>query len=163
MVKLEHANFVVKDIEATLDFILTAFPDWRVRGGGDMKWYGKPRRWLHVGDDDYYVTLNDDGEGENRDLSGHQIGLAHLGFVVDDLDAVIARLKAKGYRVDNDGAEHPFRRNVYFIEPAGFEFEFVEYLSDDPKERNLYDTELVAIADTDEDGAAQGKATEPAL
>ena len=140
MVRFEHANLVVADIETTLDFILTAFPHWTVRGQGNMEWHGKPRRWLHVGDDDYYVTLNDDGEGENRDLTGHKPGLAHLGFVVDDLDGIVGRLEAKGHRIDIQGPEHPFRRNVYFLDPAGFQFEFVEYLSDDAGERNRYDT-----------------------
>ena len=139
MIRFEHANLVVTDIAATLDFILTAFPGWRVRGGGEMEWHGKPRRWLHVGDDDTYITLNDDGEGENRDLAGHAPGLAHLGFVVDDLDGVIARLEAKGHRIHIEGAGQPFRNNVYFLDPAGFEFEFVQYLSDDPAERNSYD------------------------
>ena len=57
MIRLEHANLVVKDISATLDFIQTAFPDWKIRGQGEMTWHGKPRRWLHVGDDDYLLTL----------------------------------------------------------------------------------------------------------
>ena len=139
MVRFEHANLVVANIEATLDFILTAFPHWSVRGQGNMEWHGKPRRWLHVGDDDYYVTLNDDGEGDNRDLTGHQPGLAHLGFVVDDLDGIVERLEAKGHRIDIEGPEHPFRRNIYFLDPAGFQFEFVQYLSDDAGERNRYD------------------------
>ena len=94
--RLEHANLVVAAIEPTLDFILTAIPEWQVRGQGRMEWHGKPRRWLHVGDDDYYLTLNDDGEGANRDLTGHTSGLAHLAFVVDDLNGVIERLEAKG-------------------------------------------------------------------
>ena len=139
MVRFEHANLVVADIEATLDFILTAFPNWSVRGQGEMEWHGKPRRWLHVGDDDYYVTLNDDGEGENRDLTGHRPGLAHLGFVVDDLGGIVERLQAKGHRIDIEGPEHPYRKNIYFLDPAGFQFEFVEYLSDDVGERNRYD------------------------
>ena len=138
MIRLEHANLVVHDILATLDFIQTAFPGWKIRGQGEMTWYGKPRRWLHVGDDDYYLTLNDDGEGENRDLSGHAPGLAHLGFVVDDVDGIIERLEAKGYRIDVELAEHSFRKNVYFVDPAGFQFEFMEYLSDEPGERNRY-------------------------
>ena len=138
MVRLEHANLVVRDIAETLDFLQTAFPSWRVRGEGRMEWHGKPRRWLHVGDDDYYVTLNDDGEGEIRELTGHSPGLAHLGFVVDDVDAVIARLEAKAYEIDIDAADHPFRKNVYFLDPAGFQFEFIQYLSDDPSDRNQY-------------------------
>ena len=41
MIRLEHANLVVKDIPATLDFIQTAFPDWKIRGQGEMTWHGK--------------------------------------------------------------------------------------------------------------------------
>ena len=37
---------------------------------------------------------------------------------------------------DHDGAIEPFRKNVYYVDPNGFEVEFVEYLSDDPEERN---------------------------
>ena len=140
MVRMEHANLVVRDIAASLAFLQTAFPTWRVRGQGENNWRGKPRRWLHVGDDDYYVTLNDGAEGEGRALSGHAPGLAHLGFVVDDVDGVIRRLEAKGFRIAVSGGEHPFRKTVYFIDPAGVEFEFMQYLSDKPSERNRYES-----------------------
>lgn len=135
--RLEHANIVLTDIEPALAFLRAAFPDWRVRGEGRSEWYGKPRRWLHFGDDDFYVTLNDDGEGAPRALDGHQPGLAHLGFVVPSLDDVITRLKAAGHEIDHQGPEHPFRRNVYYV-VDGLEFEFVEYFSDKPEEKNLY-------------------------
>jgi catechol 2,3-dioxygenase-like lactoylglutathione lyase family enzyme len=138
MPRLEHANIVVADIEPTLAFLKAAFPQWRVRGEGRDEWCGKPRRWLHFGDDGFYVTLNDNGEGKQRDLAGHAPGLAHLGFEVSSLDEVIGRLKEAGHEVDHSGPDHPHRRNAYFIDAAGLEFEFVEYLSDRPEERNLY-------------------------
>lgn len=138
MNRLEHANLVVKDIAATLDFIQTAFPEWKVRGKGVNSWYGKERNWLHVGDDNYYLTLNDGAEGEIRDLSGHAPGLAHLGFAVDDADAIVARLEAKGFPIRVKDTEHPFRKTYYFVDPAGFEFEFMQYLSDKNEERNQY-------------------------
>jgi len=136
--RLEHANIVVADLEPTLKFLQAAFPEWRVRHEAAGQWSGKPRRWLHFGDDDYYVTLNDNGEGRQRDLNGHAPGLAHLGFAVASLDDVVARLERAGYEVSHHGEAHPHRRNVYFIDPAGLEFEFVEYLSGDRAERNLY-------------------------
>ena len=43
---------------------------------------------------------------------------------------------AAGYEPSHAGAENPHRRNVYFIDPHGFEVEFVEYGSDVPAERN---------------------------
>jgi len=139
MIHLEHLNLVVEDLPKTLHFYRAAFPHWKVRGGGEASWHGKPRDWVHFGDDYQYLTFNNDGVGENRDLTGHQIGLAHFAFVTDNLDAVIQRLKTAGYPADKEGAEDDFRRNVYYLDPNGYEVEFVQYLSDIPSERNRYD------------------------
>ena len=142
MVRLEHVNLVVEEIQPTLDFLLTAFPEWRVRGEGDMTWGmvgdGSTRHWLHVGDDEYYITLNDSGVGAMRDVKSTQLGVAHMGFVVDDLNAVIARLATKNKHPDIVGRDHPFRKTVYYNDPAGFQFEFLEYSSDKPSEKNMY-------------------------
>lgn len=54
---LEHINVTVRDLDRTLQFILTALPDWQVRGQGQMDWYGKPVRWLHVGHAHHYLAL----------------------------------------------------------------------------------------------------------
>ncbi len=137
MLYLEHLNLVVNDIPAAQTFYQAAFPHWRVRDQGESDWYGKRRKWLHLGDDYQYLTFNDNGEGNNRDLAGHQSGLAHFAFVTGNIDAVIERLAAAGFPVDTDGADEPYRKNVYFIDPAGFEVEFVQYLSDIPEQRNL--------------------------
>jgi len=138
MNRLEHANLVVKTIQPSLDFILTAFPEWYVRGSGEGQWAGESRNWLHVGDDDYYLTLNDGAQGSNRDLSGLTPGLAHLGFVVDDIEALMARLEAKGYAINIIGRDHPHRKTVYYIDPNGFQFEFMQYLTDDATLKNQY-------------------------
>ena len=137
MLHLEHLNLVVTDIPATLAFYQAAFPQWRVRETGASPWNGKPREWVHFGDDYQYLTFNDNGEGVNRDLAGHQPGLGHFAFVTDNIDAVTERLAAAGFKAAKDGAEEPYRRNIYYIDPAGFEVEFVQYLSDVPAERNL--------------------------
>ena len=137
MIQLEHVNMVVTDVDAALDFYQAALPHWRVRERQAGTWYGKPRTWVHFGDDYQYLVFSDNGEGENRDLSGHQVGLAHFAFVTSNLDALVSRMRAAGYEPDKDGADEPFRKNIYYIDPAGFEVEFVEYLSDIPAERNL--------------------------
>ncbi len=81
--------------------------------------------------------FGDNGEGENRDLSGHQVGLAHFAFVTSNLDALISRMADAGFPVAKNGADDIHRKNIYFYDPDGFEVEFVEYLSDLPIERNL--------------------------
>ncbi|MCJ8319738.1 MAG: VOC family protein [Colwellia sp.] len=138
MLHLEHLNLVVRDIPETLTFYQAAFPHWSIRGGDKSKWHGKPRNWVHFGDDYQYLTFNDDGIDSNRDLSGHQVGLAHFAFVTNNLNAMIERLASVGFSVDKQGAEDEYRKNVYFLDPNGFEVEFVEYLSDVPSQRNRY-------------------------
>jgi catechol 2,3-dioxygenase-like lactoylglutathione lyase family enzyme len=137
--RLEHVNLVVRDIAETLTFYRAAFPHWQVRGGGKGNWYGEPRDWVHFGDDYNYLTFNDSGVGENRDLKSMALGLSHFAFVVDDLDAVVRRLLKAGFEIAIDGGNSPHRKNIYFVDPNGFEVEFVQYLSDIPSERNLYD------------------------
>jgi catechol 2,3-dioxygenase-like lactoylglutathione lyase family enzyme len=139
MIHLEHLNLVVKDMAKTLAFYQAVFPHWSVRGGGESDWYGHPRNWLHFGDDYQYLTFNDNGTGENRDLKGHQVGLAHFAFVSSDVKGIMRRLKKAGFneRIAYTGDE--FRANVYYVDPSGYEIEFVQYFNDQPALRNQYE------------------------
>ena len=136
MIALEHINLVVRDLKATLAFYQAAFPHWRIRAEGDREWHGKPSHWIHFGDDYTYLAFSDHGEGNNRDLEGHTVGLAHFAFTVNNLDSIIKRLESKGYSIAIAGAESSVRKNCYFLDPNGYEIEFVEYLSDIPEIRN---------------------------
>lgn len=136
---LEHLNLVVRDLSQTLRFYQAIFPHWVVRGQGEQEWFGVQRTWLHFGDDYHYLTFNSDGEGENRDLSSNQLGLGHFAYVTDDIEAVISRLANVGVEPAKAGQNTAFRKNIYFVDPNGYELEFVEYLSDLPQERNDYE------------------------
>ena len=68
-------NLVVKDIKKTQEFLLIAFPEWKTRGSGTSDWYGRERSWVHIGNDDNYITLNNKAEGDNRDLKGYTFQL----------------------------------------------------------------------------------------
>lgn len=138
-ITLEHANITVARIEPALDFLLAALPQWRVRGQGRMAWVGKTITWLHVGDDDTYLALQDGGEGAGPHWEGHGLGTKHLGFVVEDLDALVARLQAAGHAPDHWGAEGPVRRSVYFSPPGLPQMEFVSYAVAEAGARNRYD------------------------
>ena len=125
-------------------YLIAAFPGWRIRGRGNEPYAGIAREWVHVGDDEDYLALTaydvpSDQKGEPRDLKSTAPGLAHLGFVVTSIDRLVERLAKKGYEPSVWGADHPARRRVYYIEGDGLEFEFVEYLTKDVKERNRYD------------------------
>jgi len=134
--QLEHLNLVVNDIDETLSFYQVAFPHWEVRTKGRSEWYGVARNWLHFGDDYNYLTFNDDGEGQNRDLTGHQVGLAHFAYRTQNVTALIERMTIAGFPPRLVGTENPHRNNAYFIDPNGYEIEFVQYFSDLPEQRN---------------------------
>ncbi|NKB72858.1 MAG: VOC family protein [Candidatus Latescibacteria bacterium] len=134
--QLEHANLTVRDMSETLNFLTTALPDFKVRGQGDS---GQVQ-WLHVGTDSSYITLNQASDPNDDDWarSGRAPGFNHLGFIVDDAEAVQRRLEEAGYQVSSAGEDHPYRKRVYFRNQEGVEWEFIQYLSDDPAQRNQY-------------------------
>jgi len=141
--RIEHVNLIVTAIDPTVKFLTAAFPHWAIRGEGGGEWAGIPRRWVHVGDDANYLTLNEfhlptAARGRHRELQSSEPGLAHIGFEVADLDKVVRQLKDAGYEPDHLGETHPHRRNLYYIDAEGLEFEFVEYSSAVPAEKNLY-------------------------
>jgi hypothetical protein len=61
--RLEHANINVGDIDEAIRFITTAFPEFRVRGRGEVE--GRP--WMHVGTDTSYLALNEFQSEGKRD------------------------------------------------------------------------------------------------
>ena len=138
MIHLAHVNLIVRDIEETLTFYRAAFPHWSIRGGDKGEWSGKPRNWIHFGDDYQYLAFGDNGVGENRDLAGHQVGLAHFAYVTDDIAGVIQRLTDAGFSIAKDGMDDEYRQNIYFLDPNGYEVEFVQYNTDIPTLRNRY-------------------------
>jgi catechol 2,3-dioxygenase-like lactoylglutathione lyase family enzyme len=134
--RLEHANLCVRDIDTMIRFLKAAFPEFQVRGEGGRD----GRRWVHVGTSDTYIALNQakaDAVGQWRPYSGEP-GLNHLAYEVDDAEALRARLKAAGYRESTVPNAHPHRKRIYFNDPEGNDWEFVQYFSKNPTERNDY-------------------------
>ena len=132
--RLEHANFNVRSIDETIRFLTTAFPEFKVRGRGVAN--GVP--WLHIGTDDSYFALNELSADSPRVAGAGEGPLNHFGCVVDDAEAVAQRLRAAGYHEGFIAPKHPHRKRIYFDDKDGLEWEFVEYLTDDPAKRNDY-------------------------
>jgi catechol 2,3-dioxygenase-like lactoylglutathione lyase family enzyme len=136
-VRLDHANLAVRDVDGAIRFLQTAFPEFEVRGEG--RTYGGGR-WVHLGTPQLYLSLFEaplPAAEKWRPYAGKP-GLNHLGFEVDDADAVRARLAAAGYDDSTVPNAHPHRKRVYFHDHEGNDWEFVQYLSDDPAKRNDY-------------------------
>ena len=135
--RLEHANICVRDIEPMISFLKTAFPEFQVRGEGTSR---DGTRWVHVGTNDTYIALGQaraDSERHWMPYSGEP-GVNHLAYEVDDVASLSVRLNAAGYRESTPPNAHPHRRRVYFYDPEGNDWEFVQYLSDDQSKRHDY-------------------------
>ena len=138
---LEHANMTVASIDESVRFLSLVFPESRVRGGGAI--HGDPERgrWVHFGDDEHYIALQENlPHTARQDVTYANDGINHLGFVVEGLDDIQARLKAAGYEMTPVSVMtgHPYRRRAYFFDGNGVEWELVEYLSEVAGERNDY-------------------------
>ncbi|PWL38942.1 lactoylglutathione lyase [Flagellimonas aquimarina] len=132
---LEHANITVNDLQEAIRFFQTAFPHFKIRGGGnDM------REWVHLGDDHTYIAIN---QAQQNDLmvtkDYDSIGINHLGFVVQNVDEIAENLLKKGYKRDYPKQVEQFRVRDYFADADGNQYEFVQYLSEVTEEKNLYD------------------------
>jgi catechol-2,3-dioxygenase len=135
--KLEHANLCVDDIDGMIKFLQTALPDFIIRHDetgidGD--------RWVHIGNDTTYIALANSTQKELSDWTPYsgKSGVNHLGYMVDNAEQVRSRLLAADYIESTVENNHPFRKRLYFYDPEGRDWEFVEYLSEKLEERNDY-------------------------
>ena len=137
IIRMEHANLSVRHFDESVRFLKAAFPDFEVRREG----LNNGRRWIHIGTDETYLALNEASvEAEERWVPYEgKPGVNHLGFEVDDVEALRERLAAAGFRDSTYPNNHPHRKRVYFYDSDGNDWEFVEYFSDDPAERNDYE------------------------
>lgn len=137
-VRLEHANLCVRDIDGMIRFLQTAVPEFRVRGEGTNQ---DGRRWVHVGTGDSYIALSQAKAEPTRRWAPYsgEPGVNHLAHEVDDVETLCSRLRGAGYRESTVPNSHPHRKRVYFYDPEGNDWEFVQYFSQDPGERNDYD------------------------
>ena len=136
-IRLEHANLNVRHFDEAVRFLTTAFPDFGIRREG----LNDGRRWMHLGTQDTYIALNEsvlDPEGLKAPYDG-QPGVNHLGYEVDDIDGIRDRLASAGFKDSTYPNSHPHRKRVYFYDADGNDWEFVQYFSDKPSERNDYD------------------------
>ncbi|MDX2360205.1 MAG: VOC family protein [Crocinitomicaceae bacterium] len=136
-VYLEHANITVQNLNSATTFFQTAFPDFKVRGGGT----DNGKQWIHLGNDVTYLALNSTVIEQELHHEKDYIknGINHIGFVVEDVEGIANRLLAAGFERDYPKQVEKFRIRDYFADADGNEFEFVQYLSDDLEERNSFE------------------------
>lgn len=121
---LEHVNVTVSDPQRTAARLCDLF-GWHIRWQGEAKDNGYT---VHVGSDDSYVAVYNKGKpiGDGIDSYSTRGGLNHIGIVVDDLDAVEAKVVEAGYAPHSHGDYEPGRR-FYFRDDDNIEIEVVSY------------------------------------
>ena len=124
--RLEHVNVTVADPDATAAMLCDLF-GWKIRWQGTAIHGG---RSIHVGSAEDYLAVYSGRDGRPPEPAGDSYatrgGLNHLGVVVDDLDAVEAAVRARGYDPHSHADYEPGRR-FYFREENGIEIEVVAY------------------------------------
>lgn len=115
--KLNHVAIVVPDIEGALAF-------WRDGLGLDLQHIEDvPSQksqvaFLPLGESEVeLVKPTTDDSGVAKFLAERGAGMHHLCFEVDDIDGMLADLKAKGIRLINESAIQLEGRKVAFIHP----------------------------------------------
>jgi len=141
-IRMEHANLHVRRFDDAVRFLKTAFPEFYVRSESASDGL----RWMHIGTDETYIALNETNvnQDSNRRPYDGTPGVNHLGYEVDDVDALQERLAAAGFTESTYPNKHPHRKRIYFYDADGNDWEFVQYFTDNPSERNDYD-----LPDTD--------------
>lgn len=115
---LEHINISVADGAGFADMLCTVF-DWHIRWEGTASdGTGQSR---HVGNDTNYIAVF---EPSGAEPAGGQFN--HLGVIVDELDAVEAKVKAYGLTPHRHADYEPGRR-FYFREAGGVGIEVVQH------------------------------------
>jgi catechol 2,3-dioxygenase-like lactoylglutathione lyase family enzyme len=148
---LDHIGVVVGDLDRALGFWhdLLGLP---VTGRGTADWPhlselnglpGVALRWctLALGGTVVELTAYEGGPRPAPRASGEdEAGRAHVGIVVDDLDAITARLRRAGIRLRSDGpvtigaGQYAGWRALYALDPDGTSVEFFE-MNDAPGDR----------------------------
>lgn len=141
---LEHANLTVPDIDQAIAFLCTIEPLFYVRRDAlERLADGQTRRWVHVGNERVYIALQQAEPGSQPQMprrSYENYGVNHLAWVVNDFEAVLARLEQQGYRRGLLVPPEAYRKRAYYYDTAGFEWEIVQYLSEKDELRNAYES-----------------------
>ena len=92
--------------------------------------------------DRYYFALQEahlDAAPQKQRQAYKNYGINHVALVVPNLLAIEKKLLESGYNRGIDTPLEKYRKRAYYYDEAGFEWELVEYLSDEPLEQYLYE------------------------
>jgi catechol 2,3-dioxygenase-like lactoylglutathione lyase family enzyme len=77
--------------------------------------------WFQVGAEQVHVSVDEHNPPQS----------AHFGLVVEDFDALVARLRAAGCHIEQAPREIPGRHRCFTRDPAGNRIEFMAFDEED--------------------------------
>jgi catechol 2,3-dioxygenase-like lactoylglutathione lyase family enzyme len=140
--KIDHINVVVSDLARARDFfcklgfVVTHAGDLEGEWISDIVGLADVRAsyvQLSLGESDCRLELiayesppSPPAPPENRP---HHLGIRHLAFAVDDIEALVADLKDDGIALFSEVRTYPAtgKKLVYFYGPEGIILEFAQY------------------------------------
>ena len=139
MTRIEHLNITVPNIDEAIKFIQIVAPDFKIRK--DEK-PDSSHRWAHIGNEEYYLALQEPhiGSEPNKARKTYKnFGVNHISLIVEDISKVESLLVSAGYKRSIKTPTEKHRKRLYFFDNFGSEWELVEYSSDNPNEKYLYE------------------------
>lgn len=119
--RIEHINKVCQNLEITLQFYQTLFPDWFIRA----QEAADNLSWIHFGNHQFYLSLYEQ-RNRSQSIPLNTGNIDHIGIVIEDGEKMMALLDAHGieYFVE-DAIETKYR--IYITDPDNTGLELVEY------------------------------------
>jgi catechol 2,3-dioxygenase-like lactoylglutathione lyase family enzyme len=119
--RIEHINKICQNLEITLQFYQTLFPDWVIRAhekDADLS-------WIHFGNHQFYISLYQRNDG-SKPIPLNTGNIDHVGFVIENGEKMLAVLETNKieYFVE-DSPETKYR--IYLKDPDSTLLELVEY------------------------------------
>ncbi len=94
----------------------------------DLEIFGK--HFIFVGNDSVSIEIEAGGPDDTRVDPRKQTGLYHLAFTVDDVTALVERLKAEGVPIAlGPISSRPDRLTAFVEDPDGVFVQFIQILS----------------------------------
>ncbi len=120
---LEHTNITVTNPDELASLLCHLF-DWKIRWSGGAKNNGYT---VHVGDDNAYLALYRPATLESKKSNYQTLAnVNHIGIVVDNLEAIEAKVRTMNFTTYSHGDYEPGRR-FYFTPQENIEIEVVSY------------------------------------
>lgn len=139
MTRIEHVNITVPDIDAAIRFLKIVAPDFDVRKDNKSS---DSYRWAHIGNERYYFALQEahlDTTPQKQHQAYKNYGINHIALIVTNIQEIEEKLIDGGYQRGIETPIEKYRKRAYYFDKAGFEWELVEYLSEKPSEKYLYE------------------------